>query len=156
MSEFAPRRYQQVLSYGSGWLTVIAWQSANASGGFIVGTLIQALLVYRNPGFEAPRWQGFLLVVPVMIVCIVVNVWFSQWLPAFQNLALAVHILGAIAVAVVLGILAPHVDATTALLTFTNSGGWPTTGLALMIGQVTSIATLGGMSCCGFLQEGSC
>lgn len=144
VSEFAPPRYQKILSYCSGWLSTLSWQAGNASGGFLVGTLIQSLMIIKDPNYAAPGWQGFLLVIPVMLICIGLNIWGTRVLPMMQNAIMAVHVFGFIGVVTVLWVLAPHVDAQTALLTFTNGGGWQTTGLALMIGQVTSVSALGG------------
>jgi len=144
VSEFAPPSMQRGLSYCAGWLSFLCWQAGNASGAFLVGTLIQGLLVIKDPNYAAPAWQGFLLVIPGVIFCLAVNIWATQYLPTMQNITMFIHIFGFVAIVVVLWVLGPHVDANTALLTFTNEGGWQTTGLALMVGQISSVFALGG------------
>jgi len=144
VSEFAPPSMQRGLSYCAGWLGFLCWQSGNASGAFLVGTLIQGLLVIKNPDYAAPGWQGFLLVIPVVICCLALNIWATHYLPTMQNVFMFIHVFGFVAIVVCLWVLGPHVDAHTALLEFTNEGGWQTTGLALMVGQITCVSALGG------------
>lgn len=43
VSEFAPRKYQKLLSYFLGWLSVLGWQVTTAGSAYITGTLIQGL-----------------------------------------------------------------------------------------------------------------
>ena len=150
-SEFAPRKYQRFLSYFSGWLASLCWQSGNASGMFIQGLLIQSLIGIRNPDYAAPAWQGWLLVVASTGVCCFVNIFAEKILPQLQYAAMVFHVGGFIATVAVLWALAPHVDARTALLTFDNQGGWSTTGLALMVGQLSTVFALGGELPYGFV-----
>ena len=84
------------------------------------------------------------MVWPIMILCTVVNVWGGRWFPAMNNAIMVIHVCGFVIVVVVLCVLAPHVDARTALLEFTDEGGWNNMGLALMIGQLTTVVALGG------------
>lgn len=144
-SEFAPKRYQRFLSYFSGWLAALSWQAGNASGLFIQGLLIQALIAMRNPNYTAPAWQGWLLVVASTVASCLINIFAEGILPRMQYAAMTVNVAGFIATIAVLWALAPHDDARAALLTFENEGGWATTGLALMVGQLSAVFALGGM-----------
>jgi len=63
-----------------------------------------------------------------------------------QNMFMPVYVVVFIATVAVMWALCPHVDASTALLEFTNEGGWSSTGLALMVGQISAIFALGGKS----------
>ena len=38
VSEFAPKRWQKLLSYVVGWLSVLGWQTGAASTAFLAGT----------------------------------------------------------------------------------------------------------------------
>lgn len=143
-SEFAPPKYQRVLSYTSGWLAALCWQAGNASGIFLQGFMMQALIALRNPSYEEPAWQGWLLTVATAAVCVFFNVWAESILPQMQNVAMVFHVGGFIATIAVLWAMAPHVSATEALLTFENEGGWASTGLSLMVGQLTVVFALGG------------
>ena len=48
MSEFAPPSIQKPLSYAVGWLTAMGWQVYLAGICFMVGSVIQGLIVLNN------------------------------------------------------------------------------------------------------------
>ncbi len=133
-----------MLSYVSGWLSALSWQAGNASGLFLCAKLIQALIAIGNPAYAAPAWQGWLLVVAVTLICVFFNIFAEPLLPHMQNLLLPVYVGAFIATVAVMCALCPHVDAYTALIEITNEGGWSSSGLALMVGQISAIFALGG------------
>jgi choline transport protein len=81
VSEFAPPRYQKVLSYYSGWLTAIGWQVYLASVCYLVGTLIQGMIVLNNPDYVFERWHGTLLTIAVVLFTITFNTALANRLP---------------------------------------------------------------------------
>ena len=46
----------------AGWMTVVAWQAAIASGAFLASTVIQGLIILNNPDYVPKPWQGLLLI----------------------------------------------------------------------------------------------
>lgn len=148
VSEFAPPSLQQFLSYIVGWMSTLSWQAGNASGSFLTGTIIQALLVVNYPDYEPERYQGTLLVFAMVIVLCVVNIWASDIWARIQNGLLILHIIVFLAVIITLWVLAPHQSAKAVFTEFTNSGGWPTMGLSLMVGQITALYAMLGRSLC--------
>ncbi|THZ18855.1 GABA permease-like protein [Aureobasidium pullulans] len=153
VSEFAPPSCQKFLSYITGWVSTLSWQAGNASGGFICGTLIQSLIIIKNPDYAAPGWQGTLLVFPVMLVCVVFNIWLNHWLPSMQNAVMVLHVAGFLAIMVIFWVLSPHVPAREVFLDFQNDGGWQTMGLALMIGQISAVGFLGASDAAAHMSE---
>jgi amino acid transporter len=147
VSELAPPKYQQVLSYASGWLSTLSWQAGNASGLFLAGVLIQILAKIRHPDYAAPAYQGWLLVVAVTAICVFFNIWAEPLLPYLQTAFLPVYVGTFIATVAVLWTIDSGVDARDALLELKDFGGWNSIGLALMVGQVGPIFALGGTSC---------
>ncbi|KAK1811741.1 hypothetical protein LTR12_013876 [Friedmanniomyces endolithicus] len=143
----------QVLSYVSGWLSALSWQAGNASGLFLCAKLIQALIAIGNPAYAAPAWQGWLLVVAVTLICVFFNIFAEPLLPHMQNLFLPVYVGAFIATVAVMCALCPHVDAYTALIEITNEGGWSSSGLALMVGQISAIFALGGSDAAAHMSE---
>jgi amino acid transporter len=139
VSEFAPPDQQQFLSYVVGWMSTLSWQAGNASGSFLTGTIIQALLVVNYPDYEPKAWQGTLFVFASVIVLCVVNIWASDIWARIQNGLLILHIIVFLAVIITLWVLAPHQSAKAVFTEFTNAGGWPTMGLSLMVGQITAL-----------------
>ncbi|CAF9924971.1 MAG: hypothetical protein HETSPECPRED_005709 [Heterodermia speciosa] len=153
VSEFAPPRYQKFLSYIVGWICMMGWQAGLLSVGFIVGTIIQGLIVLNNPSYVFERWHGTLLVWAITAFCVVFNTFLAKRLPAIEGVVLVIHMLGLFAVIVPLWILSPRATAAEALLTFTNGGGWPTTGLSAMIGLLTPMGSLCGFDCAVHMSE---
>jgi choline transport protein len=139
VSEFAPPSIQKPASYFIGWMSTLSWQAGTASGPFLVGTLIQSSAVVMYPDYSPTNWQGTLMVIAVTILVWVLNIWGAKVMPVFQNIMLVVHIFGFLAIIVVLWVLSPRATAEVTFTQFTNSGGWSTTGLALMVGQLSAI-----------------
>ena len=44
ISEFSPPRFQKYLSYAAGWTSALGWLTGNASGYYILSTLVEALV----------------------------------------------------------------------------------------------------------------
>ncbi|KAF2150891.1 amino acid transporter [Myriangium duriaei CBS 260.36] len=153
VSEFAPRTQQRLASYICGWMLFLRWQAGQAGGTFIMGTLIQAMLVIRDSSYTPKGWQGFLFVVPFSILSAALSIRITTGHLTVFNMSMVVHVLSCFTTVVVVWVLAPHVPANAALATFTNNGGWSTTGLSLMIGQVSMVATLGGFDAAIHMAE---
>ncbi|KAE8416060.1 amino acid permease-domain-containing protein [Aspergillus pseudocaelatus] len=139
VSELASPHYQRVLSYITGWMSVLAWQAGAASGSFLTGTIIQGLISVKDPSYKPENWQGTLFVFAMILVIYFFNVYAASWMPRIQNLLLALHILCFVIVITVLWAMAPRRPASAVFLEFSNTGGWPSMGLALMVGQISAI-----------------
>jgi amino acid transporter len=70
-----------------------------------------------------------------------------------QYVAMFLHVAGFLATVVVLWAIGPTVSAEEALLNFSNLGGWSSTGLALMVGQLTVVFALGGSDAAAHISE---
>ncbi|KAF2470504.1 amino acid transporter [Lindgomyces ingoldianus] len=153
VSEFAPPKFQQFLSYMVGWMSTLSWQAGNASGSYLTGTIVQALLVVNYPTYEPQRWQGTLLVFAMVLVLFIVNIWGAQIWPRIQNGLLILHVLAFLAVIITLWVMAPHRSAKSVFTEFTNMGGWSTMGLSLMVGQITAIYSMLGSDATAHMAE---
>ncbi|KAK6376338.1 hypothetical protein LTS17_006933 [Exophiala oligosperma] len=171
VSEFAPKRMRKVLSYysgtmipfpvwtyrtdipSSGWLTAIGWQVYNASVCFLVGTMVQGLIVLNDPTYIYKRWHGTLLSMSTTVFCISFNTIFASRLPIIEGMILILHVVGWFAIVITLWVMAPRADAHTALLEFTNNGGWSSDGLSAMIGLLAPMAVLIGYDCSVHMSE---
>ncbi|KAJ4363456.1 hypothetical protein N0V83_009749 [Neocucurbitaria cava] len=139
VSEFAPPTIQKPASYFIGWMSTLSWQAGTASGPFLVGTLIQSSAVVMYPDYSPTNWQGTLMVIAVTILVWVSNLWGARMMPMFQNIMLVVHVFGFLTIIIIFWVLSPRASAEVTFTQFTNSGGWSTTGLALMVGQLSAI-----------------
>ncbi|KAL4894704.1 amino acid/polyamine transporter I [Aspergillus ambiguus] len=139
VSEFASPRYQRVLSYITGWMSVLAWQAGAASGSFLTGTVIQALISVGNEHYRPQNWRATLLVFSMIILIFLFNVYAGKYVSPIQNILLVLHILSWVATVIVLWTMAPCQNAKSVFTEFQVSAGWDKIGLALLIGQVSAI-----------------
>jgi choline transport protein len=120
-------------------MSTLSWQAGTAGACFILGVLIQAIVVAYNPSYLPKRWQGTLFVVAFSTVQGIVNTRFAAHLPGIQKLMVVPHALGWIAVIALLWAMAPHASSKDVFTGFTSNGGWEPMGLSLMVGQITSV-----------------
>ncbi|KAF7194323.1 Choline transport protein [Pseudocercospora fuligena] len=139
VSEFAPPKYQKLLSYFTGWMSTLSWQAGTASGPFLVGTLIQSLAYINHPEYSATNWQGTLCVWAITLIVLLGNVYGGNAMPVFQNLMLILHVFGFLTIIVCIWVLAPRNSAEVVFTQFYNGGNWSSMGLALMVGQISAI-----------------
>ena len=163
VSEFAPPRYQKGLSYLTGWLCATGWQVFLASVAFMVAGIIQGLIALNNPDYSFQSWHATFLTIALMAFAIVFNTVLAVRLPLVEGIILVLHTAGFFAIFIPLWwvsllavwrlsdsycrVLAPRAHASDVLFTFSNNGGWPTTGLSAMIGLMTPITALIGYDC---------
>lgn len=120
-------------------MSTLSWQSGTASGPFLVGTLIQASAVVMYPDYSPENWHGTLMVIGVTLLVWAVNLWGARAMPLIQNIMLMIHVFGFMAITIVLWVLSPRATPKVTFTQFTNSGGWNSIGLSLMIGQISAI-----------------
>lgn len=145
VSEFAPRKYQKLLSYLSGWLSTISWQSIVALDCFLVGTVIQGLIITNDPNYVPTRWQATLLVIAGAVGITLFNIFGAKHLPLAEGVFVTGHFFCFFPIIIVLLVLAPKRSSREVFLDFSDNGsGWPNVGWATMVGQVSAIfAVLG-------------
>ena len=120
-------------------MSTLSWQAGTASGPFLVGTLIQSCAIIMYPDYSPPNWHATLIVIAVTLIVWIVNIWGARAMPLFQNIMLFVHVFGFLAIIIILWALSPRASAKVTFTEFTNSGGWNSMGLALMVGQISAI-----------------
>src|SRR5271155_4014467 len=97
-----------------GWIAVMGWQVGLASLCFIVGTVIQGLIVLDNlDTYQFERWHGTLLVMAIVGFCIIFNSFLAGKLPFVESMVLIIHVLGFIGVLIPLWVLAPKSSASS-------------------------------------------
>src|SRR6266536_214667 len=83
-------------------MSTLSWQAGNASGSFLTGTIVQALITLNHDTYEAQSYQGTLLVFAMVVVLYIVNIWAAQVWPKIQNGLMILHILGFLVVIIVM------------------------------------------------------
>ena len=101
--------------------------------------MIQGLLILNYPDYIFHRWHGTLLFYAIVLVSLFINTWLARLLPKIEALVLIVHVIGFFCILIPLVYLAPHGSVQSVFATFSNEGGWSSTGLAFFIGLSTSM-----------------
>ena len=102
----------------------------------------------NDSNYKPQQWHGTLLVIAVVVFAIIFNTSMAKQLPMVEIVVLVIHILGLFAIIIPLLAMAPTRNSgKVALLDFYNGGGWPTMGLATMIGLLTPLGSMLGFDC---------
>ncbi|OCK80861.1 amino acid transporter [Lepidopterella palustris CBS 459.81] len=139
VSEFAPPSSQKFLSYIVGWLCVLGWQVGNTAIAFLAGQQIQGLIVLNNDSYVPHRWHTTLLVIAIMTFCQLFNTFLARRLPLVEGIILILHICGFFAILIPLWVLGKRSNAHEVFTTFTDGGGWGSTGLSCLVGMLSPI-----------------
>ncbi|CAD6584222.1 MAG: hypothetical protein ASARMPRED_001636 [Alectoria sarmentosa] len=130
----APPGSHKILSYMTGWLTVIGWQAGFATANLVSAALIQGLIVLTRPNYDPKPYHHMLLFWAVMAFAVFINVLASTVLPKFEGLILVLHIVGYFAILLPLLILGEHQDPHQVFGLWLNLGNLPTQGTSFMVG----------------------
>lgn len=84
---------------------------------------------------------------------LLINTWGAKHLPLVEGVILIFHVFGFATVLIVLWVLSPRNTAREVFSSFENSGGWSTTALSMLVGQVTSIYGLIGSDGAAHMAE---
>ena len=137
ISEFSPPRYQKYLSYAAGWTSALGWLTDNASGYFILSTLVEALVEVYDPDWSFTRWQSTLVMIFFLITTIYFNTWGAKLLPGIEIVSVVFHMAGFVITIVPLWVLAPKNSASDVFGGIVNGGGWSNAGTSFFVGTIT-------------------
>lgn len=140
VSEFAPRAYQKMLSYASGWLSALALQSFLAVNCFLVARMILGLAVLNDETFILRQWHITLLIMAIVLGLAAFNIFAGKHLALAETVFAAFHFLAVIPIVAILLAFTPRKQ--SAKVVFLDFGediaGWSSTSLAVIVGQLCS------------------
>ncbi|KAL8901257.1 MAG: hypothetical protein Q9207_005289 [Kuettlingeria erythrocarpa] len=152
-SEFAPPSVQKFLSFLTGWLSTLAWQTGIASGSYLTASQIQGLLLLNDATYNFQRWHGTLLIIGIATAAILLNIFLARQLPRVEILMMVLHFVGFITIIVPLWVLAPRTPAKAVFTDFRNNGGWPNLGLSVLIGLTGPVYSMIACDCAVHMAE---
>ncbi|KAK5128831.1 hypothetical protein LTR85_000164 [Meristemomyces frigidus] len=153
VSEFAPENVQAMLSYFTGWTSTIAWQAGFAQGILLAGTQIQTIILVMNEDYSFPAWQGTLLSFAAILVSYGLNVYGVRSLPYWQVPVFAIGTMTYFAFIVPVWVNAPKATSSEVWTGFSNTGGWPSMTLAVLVGQLSGIGMQTGVDTAAHMSE---
>lgn len=139
VSEFAPRSVQKILSYTSGWLSTLCWQSFVATDCLYAAQLLFSLISLQNPAFEVKNWYEALTAMLIVMMMTAVNTYGVSRLAMMEKVFVTMHVAGFFIVLVTVAVTGEKQTGREVFLEFYNGGGHPTMGIAVMVGQVAAM-----------------
>lgn len=110
---------------------------------FLVGTIVQGLIIVNDASYISERWHSTLLVIAVSVGIGFFNVFGAKHLPLAEGIFVTGHFFCFFPVVIILLVLAPKRSAREVFLEFSDNGaGWPSIGLATLVGQVSAIFSM--------------
>ncbi|KAK3068913.1 hypothetical protein LTR53_013159 [Teratosphaeriaceae sp. CCFEE 6253] len=122
-------------------------------GIFLVGSLVQTMILVNNENYPFPSWQGTLLAFAAMAFAYVGNVYGNRILPYWQTAVFAIHIGGFLGYVVPIWMNAPKASHQQVWASFENEGGWSSIGLAVLVGQLSGISQQVGIDTAAHMSE---
>lgn len=108
---------------------------------------------YFDSDFSFQAWQASLLMIGLGLTAVPFNSVWRAWLPRFESAALFLHFAGFCIVLIVLLVLAPKNSTHDVFNNVQNNGGWSSTGLSLMVGQIGILYTMAGADSAAHMAE---
>lgn len=143
---------QKSLSYISGWLSSLSWLVGVASGQYLTGNIVPALVTLHDPTFTPDAWKGYVILMAFLAFCFVVNGYFSRYLHLVEGVLLFLVIVAYISVMVTMVVLSPKLSGTEVFTNFEPYDASVTT-LEVIPAQVFLFFCLGGFDSCVHLAE---
>lgn len=138
----------------SGWLSALSWQSIVALDAYIVRGIIQGIIVLNNPSYVPQRWQGTLFIFASIIGMSAFNVFAAKGLAMAESIFVVFHVPAFFPIVITLLAMAPKQTAAAVFTQFTDNGaGWPSTGLAVLVGQVSAMFVVLGSDSIAHMSE---
>lgn len=133
---------------------MVSWQSMVVIECYAISDIIQAMILVINPTFVATRWCGTLLTMATAVVVSAFNIVLASHLSWCEGVFATIHFFAFVPVLLGLAIFAPKPTASEVFLHFTETGGtWPSTSLALLVGQVSNLFVMLGSDGVAHLAE---
>ncbi|KAK4940496.1 hypothetical protein LTR10_019370 [Elasticomyces elasticus] len=150
----APTNTRVIASWFTGWISVGGQTVLTASAAFAAGLQFQALITLNQPDTYVPqRWQGMLFYWLILLYAAVVNIWGSKILPHTNLVSGVLHLIGFVAIVVVLGVMSSKHSAQYVFVDVANSSGWSNDGIAWLVGLLSSVYPFLGYDAAAHLAE---
>ena len=123
----------------------MAWITTCAQPAFLIGTLLQGLIVLNDETYVYERWHGTFLAWAVFSIPVCVNIFARRLLAPIEVVGGFTHIVFFIVWVAVLAALAPK--STSEFVFATNVfglSGWKNSGVQWCVGLLSAVFPLGG------------
>lgn len=139
------RRWAPLMSFIDGWLTLVGNWTVTLSIIFGGGQLILSAISLWNEDFVANEWQTVLMFWAVLLVCVLVNVFFSRYLDLINKICIFWTAASVIIILITLLTMADNLQSGEFVFAEYDAShsGWPD-GWAFFVGLLQAAYTLTG------------
>ncbi|KAH6691377.1 choline transport protein [Plectosphaerella plurivora] len=142
----APRRATGILSFLTGWFSVLGWIFTTASTNIIYAQVLMALIALYRENLEIKAWQTFIVYQGLNLITAAVVMFGNKVIPALNKFSLFYLQIGWLVVLITVVACAPkHQDAEFVFRTWINNTGWENNAIAFITGLVNPLYSLGGL-----------
>lgn len=122
-------------------------------GVFLAGSMIQTMILINDENYAFPNWHGTLLAFAAVAIAYIGTIYGYRILPYWQNAIFAVHVLAYFAWFVPVWVTAPKATHSQVWSEFSNTGGFSSMTLAVMVGQLSGISCNLGVDTAAHMAE---
>ncbi|CVL08734.1 related to choline transporter Hnm1 [Fusarium mangiferae] len=142
----APRRATGILSFLTGWFSVLGWIFTTASTNIIYAQILMALVALYISDLEIKAWQTFIVYQGLNLLTAAVVMFGNKIIPALNKFSLFYLQIGWLVVLVTVVACAPtHRDPEFVFRTWINTTGWNNNAICFITGLVNPLYSLGGL-----------
>ncbi|CAG8908874.1 unnamed protein product [Penicillium egyptiacum] len=146
IAAIAPKRYNSLLSFATGWCTVFGWIFTTASTNLIYATAAMALIALYHDGLVVQPWMTFVAYQILNILTAGVVMFGNRFIPMINKFSLVYLQLAWFITMVVVAAKAPvHNDSKFVFRTWINNTGWDNNVICFITGLVNPMYSLGGL-----------
>ena len=126
-------------------MTVIAWITACALTPFVLGTIVQGLVIFNYPSYVPHGWHGTLLTWAFILIPVIWNVYARKLLVILELIGGICHFIFFICTVIVLVVMAKRSTNEFVWTTIFNQySGWTNKCAAFSIGLLTAAFPISG------------
>ncbi|OQD79532.1 hypothetical protein PENANT_c049G07475 [Penicillium antarcticum] len=145
IAKLAPKKWQYLLSWLTGWIGTFGWVAFTASAPFLAATMIQGLITLNSDSYVYQRWHGTMIYWALLMGSGAMNIWGNRLMALIENASLIIHIVAFVVVFIVMWVCAPIKHSASFVFTlFENNSGWSSDGVSWSIGMLSSCYVLAG------------
>ncbi|KAF6835734.1 amino acid permease [Colletotrichum musicola] len=142
----APRKLTGVLSFFTGWFSVLGWIFTTASTNLIYAQVLMALIAVYHGDLEIQAWQTFIVYQGLNLITAGIVMFGNKIIPGLNKFSLFYLQIGWFVVMVTVAACAPtHRSADFVFRTWINNTGWENQVICFITGLVNPLYSLGGL-----------
>ncbi|ODM19779.1 hypothetical protein SI65_04765 [Aspergillus cristatus] len=146
IAAIAPKRYNSILSFATGWSTVFGWIFTTASTNLIYATNFMSLITLYETDLVIQPWMTFVVYQGLNILTSSIVMFGNRFIPLINKFSLCYLQLAWFVIMVTVAASAPtHNDTEFVFKTWINNTGWENNVICFITGLVNPLYSLGGL-----------